>query len=284
MNRLLMLITAFVVFTMANKCLAVDTIKLLQPPPEIDTRVAYKNELIKLVLEQTKDEFGEYAIEFVSSHLVRSRAMQELIKGALINVFISPADINLEQNATAIRIPIRKGILGYRLLLIYKQGEARFKAINNADELKLLVAGLQSEWSTTKIMAKEGYKILRVHNYESLFKMLNARRFDYIPRGVHEIYDELEARSKNMDNLMIEPHILLLMPLPTYTYVSPNEKRLATRIETGLKKIIANGELDKLFDRYYADDIARANLNERTVIEIRTPFSDHYVPQILRKP
>ena len=131
-------------------------------------------------------------------------------------------------------------------------------------------------------MADEGYNVLRVHNYESLFKMLNARRFDYIPRGVHEIYDELEARSKDIDNLMVEPHIVLLMPLPTYTYVSPKEQRLAKRIEIGLKKIIANGELDKLFNRYYADDITRANLSRRKVIEIKTPFTDHYVPQMLR--
>jgi len=57
---------------------------------------------------------------------------------------------------------------------------------------------------------------------------------------------------------------------------------LAKRIETGMKKIIANGELDKLFDRYYADDIARANLSGRKVIEIKTPFTDHHVPLMLR--
>ena len=282
MNSSSLLFAAFLTLALPNSCFAVDTIKLLQPPPEIDTRVAYKNELIQLVLEQTKDEFGEYTIEFVSSHMVRGRAMQELMKGAIINVFISPSDAILEKNTICIRIPIRKGILGYRLLLIHKQDEARFKAVDTADDLKLLVAGLQSEWSTTKIMADEGYNVLRVHNYESLFKMLNARRFDYIPRGVHEIYDELEARSKDIDNLMVEPHIVLLMPLPTYTYVSPKEQRLAKRIEIGLKKIIANGELDKLFNRYYADDITRANLSRRKVIEIKTPFTDHYVPQMLR--
>ena len=282
MNSSSLLFAAFLTLALPNSCFAVDTIKLLQPPPEIDTRVAYKNELIQLVLEQTKDEFGEYTIEFVSSHMVRGRAMQELMKGAIINVFISPSDAILEKNTICIRIPIRKGILGYRLLLIHKQDEARFKAVDTADDLKLLVAGLQSEWRTTKIMADEGYNVLRVHNYESLFKMLNARRFDYIPRGVHEIYDELEARSKDIDNLMVEPHIVLLMPLPTYTYVSPKEQRLAKRIEIGLKKIIANGELDKLFNRYYADDITRANLSRRKVIEIKTPFTDHYVPQMLR--
>jgi hypothetical protein len=284
MNSLFLLVTVFLALLWANSCLAIDTIKLLQPPPDIDTRVAYKNELIKLVLEQTKDGFGEYNIEFVASPMVRGRAMQELIRGELINVFISPADVTLEQNTASIRIPIRKGILGYRLLLIHKQDEARFKAINTADELKLLVAGLQSEWSTTKIMTENGYKVLRVHNYESLFKMLNARRFDYVPRGVHEIYDEIKSRNKAMDNLMVEPHIALLMPLPTYTYVSPKEPRLAKRIETGLKQIIANGELNKLFDRYYADDIARANLSGRKLIEIKTPFTDREVPYLLINP
>jgi hypothetical protein len=36
--------------------------------------------------------------------------------------------------------------------------------------------------------------------------------------------------------------------------------------------LIANGELEAIFNRYYADDIRKANFKNRKIIEIKNPF------------
>lgn len=113
----------------------------------------------------------------------RKRAYVEMLKGDIVNLYVAPADREWEAAMTPIRIPIRKGLLNYRILLINKDTAPAFaKVKSNADLMKLQV-GLRPGWTTTKIMRALKFNITEGAGYDGLFKMLNANRFDYIPRG-----------------------------------------------------------------------------------------------------
>ena len=101
--------------------------------------------------------------------------------------------------------------------------------------------------------------------------MLKRSRFDYIPRAIYEAYDELESRQPDLKNIVVEPTLALYLPMATHIYISPQEPRIARRLEIGLRKLIANGEIKTILDKYYAEDISRANLKNRRIIKISNP-------------
>lgn len=255
---------------------ALDVVKLPQTQSELDVRFNYKNELLGRALTLTVEEYGEFEIQMIGTPMMRNRAQAALHTGTLINVYFSPASENLNKNTIPIKIPIRRGILSYRLLLIHQADIPLFAKVKTAEDLKKLTAGLQNEWITTAIMADAGFKIRRAQTYDGLFLMLENRRFHYIPRGIHEIYDELAVRKAVAPDVVVEPNLALYMIMPTYTYVSPAEPRLARRLEAGLTKMVENGDLEALFNRHYADDIAKAKLSGRTIIEINNPSFNDY--------
>lgn len=264
------LVIVIVSLTIPN-ALAMDTIKLLKPFVENDKRSQHKNEVILKALEITEAEFGPFHFEYVDINMTPSRSLISLKEGQLINTYIGPDTRSWEDNVITIKIPIRLGLLSYRLLLIHKSNLPLFASVKTIEDLSKLNAGLQYDWVTTTVFKENSMKFTTAHKFDSLFEMLKQTRFDYIPRAVYEIYDELNMRKSKLADIIIEPTLALHIPMATYVYVSPQETRLAKRIELGLHKLIANGDIKKILDKYYAKDISRANLKQRKIIHISNP-------------
>ena len=78
-------------------------------------------------------------------------------------------------------------------------------------------------------------------DYEGLFKMLMSNRFDAFPRGVNEIFKELEVRKEEIPDLAVEESICLYYPLPRFFYTAKGNTLLAERVTKGLEKMIDSG-------------------------------------------
>ena len=113
--------------------------------------------------------------------------------------------------------------------------------------------------------------------------MLIYKRFDILLRAAVEILGEVELRKETMPDLYIEDSICLYYPLPMYFWFSKNEegKRLATRAEEGMRKMMADGKYDKIFDKYQRSKIEKLRLKERKIFYLEnqllgpeTPFND----------
>lgn len=178
----------------------------------------------------------------------------------------------------AIRIPVLKGLLGYRLFLIRRHDIEKFDQIESLYQLQTLKAGLRQQWSTTDAMTRLGFQIVTGSNYEGLFTMLMANRFDYFPRGVNEIFREYDLRSCDLPDIVIEPSLALYLPQPTYIFVSKNTPRLAQRIETGLRHMIQDGSFDKLFGVYHESSIQQAELANRKIFRVENPLLSKHTP------
>ena len=168
-------------------------------------------------------------------------------------------------------IPIRGGITGYRLLVAHKDDLVLFKNIDSLGALKKLKVGTIQDESFSKILQQHGLNVLFTNNYEGSFQMLSNRRFKWMARGVHEIFDELRIYGLESE-MKIVPDLMLYSALPTYIYVSKLHPRLAERLIKGLTRINEDGQLAALFNKYYADDIKKAELHKRKVIYINNPY------------
>ena len=258
--------------------MAKDIVRIVAPHSDIDIRHFYLNTVLNKALEKTRDTYGDFEVKITISDVQRERALLEIIKGEKINVHIAATQNRWEKNSIPVRIPILKGLLGYRLLLIKRQNQEKFSSINSVKELKKLKAGLNLHWTTTIAMSKLGFNIIKGSNYEGLFKMLIRDRFDYFPRGVNEIFAEFDCRKKLMPDLKIEPRIALYLPQPTYIFVSPKYPELAKRIESGLQIMLKDGSLDKLFWKFNKTNIDKANLKNRTIFILKNPLLSPETP------
>ena len=123
-----------------------------------------------------------------------------------------------------------------------------------------------------------GLQVVRSTNYESLFGMLQLKRADYFPRAVTEPWDELQAPGR--DGLVVEPRLLLRYTTDNYFFTGRHNPRLADRIERGLRLAIADGSFEHLFRNHPANAraLARANLAERRIIELKNPLLSPETP------
>lgn len=266
---MLLLLTVF-----AFKVYAVDIVKL-QLQQYSKNKAAHNSDVIQRALEITEPEYGEFDLQQVEITMSGGRMIHSGLSGKLVNTLILPGNAKWDKQHIAIRIPIRLGLLSYRLLLINKADLSKFEKINTLQEVKNLTAGLTNYWETTKIFKQDGYKVMETGHFNGLFLMLDKHRFDYLPRSIYEIYAELDARKDRLENVVIEPTIALNIPMLSYVYVSPSEPRIAKRIKSGLQKLIANGELKELLYKHYGEDITRANLPGRKIFTIENNYYNH---------
>jgi hypothetical protein len=242
------------------------------PPPEsaLDQRYQYSEQLLQTVLNRTEGQYGKTELRHALA-MPRDRVLIELKRGELIQVADAPSRPDFEQNLLPIRIPLRKGILGYRLLLIHEKDQARFAHIKTLDELKKLRAVLGKQWAITPVLQQHGFKLVQEIKYDNLFRLLGSDEADYFPRGVNEIFDEFAARKAAIPGLAIEKSLALYLPLPTYFFVAPNRPALAERIRHGLEAMIKDGSFEQLFQQYHRDLLQQANLAGRKIFYLDNP-------------
>lgn len=255
-----------------------DVVMIPSPKSKLDVRKKYNYEILENALQLSSNKYGPYEIKIMPFSMTNDVTFYELSRGTSINITMSRATPDKDHLATPIRIPIRRGILNYRLLVINKDKKDLFNKINSTEQFKQYTAGIHANAVTSEILSVLGFKVTEGATYDGMFRQLSQNRFDYIPRGVHEAFDELKLREGLVDNLMIEPSLALYMPMPYYIYVSPSYPRLADRIEYGLEKMVEQKLIQRIFNKYYAEDMKRANLADRKIIHIGNPFLSPQTP------
>lgn len=267
----LKVVIAFVLLFFPIHSHSIDTVKFHRQQMS-DKKVEHNLEVIKRALEITEKEFGSFKIETINVDMSVHRMLQATMNGKMINTVIVPASEQWDKSNIPIRVPVRLGLLSYRVLLVNKVDLPKFQQVTTLEELNNFKAGLINGWTTTKIFQHHKMQYLETGYFPGLFLMLNKHRFDYIPRGVYEVYDELDARKSILKDIVVEPTIALYIPTSAYVYISPTEPRLAKRMELGLQKLLSSGELKKLLYKYYEDEIKRSKLSDRKIFELENPY------------
>ena len=258
---------------------AMDVAILDAPVNEIDKRNDYTNILLTQILERTKAKYGPYRVEYAPSYMYRDRLLTELKHGIVVNVTAKATRPDWEESdLITLRIPVDKGITEYRIALIRAGDQEKFSNISNVDDLKRLTLGVGHAWSTRQVYQALNFKYEAAADWEGLYKMLVAGRFDYFPRALSEVFVEYDDRKASFPDMAIEKSMMLYFPLPKYFFVSPQSPRLAARIAAGFKAMIKDGSFDRLFFKYHQPLIERADFCSRRIFRMSNPLLSDKTP------
>lgn len=174
-----------------------------------------------------------------------------------------------------VRIPLSKGLMGLRLLMIRPESASQFFKEMSLSELKEITMTQGEGWPDTQILTLAGFKIKTNSNYFQLFEILKSGEVEAFPRSIVEIYAELKGIGKGF---VVAPGVALKYSSPSYFFTRQADKALAERLETGLRQALDDGSFDALFDKYFGAVLEKADLKSRTLFNIENPFLHKKTP------
>lgn len=232
-----------------------------------DPNEAYVLELIQLILQNTP---RRYTYSPTKARMLQGRAIYEMThEHGEVDMILTMTTDEREKKLLPIRIPVDKGLIGWRVALITQKNKADFSTIRSIDDLRKFTAGQEQDWPDVPILRANKLPVTTSSSFEPLFGMLQAGRFDYFPRSIFEVYGELLSHQEY--RLHLDQNIILHYPAAVYFFVTPRRPQLAEDFRIGFEKIIANGSFEKLFLKYNQASIEKTNLKQRTLIRLINP-------------
>ena len=273
----------FVVFMLDVSASHAQFAKQLQSGPEapcsisypkrqssLDTRNDYPVELLQAILEVTKDEYGECKTKPVGP-VNQKRARQALETGQ-IDIAWFPATTANNERFRPIKVPLRKGLLGWRLLMVNKNKKTKFTEVDSLEKLKAFVTVFGTDWQDFPVMKANFDKLIAGDDYEQMFKMLHRNRFDFFSRSLHEVLDEIEYHKSVGYDFALLDHIMLRYKAVDLFYFNKEDDALYQRIKKGMNKVIVSGRFNELFYSYYEYHIKSANIADKIIIDLDNPM------------
>jgi ABC-type amino acid transport substrate-binding protein len=257
--------------------------------PRASTDFDPRNAFSLAVLDLVMNKAGvTYTIQPSKYLMERSRALIELENGNSINLYWTSMSKDHEKKLLPIRIPINRGLIGYRVFVIRKDRQADFDQVQTLDDLKKFTAIQGIGWIDIEIMKHAGLKV-ETGRYDTIFKMAQMGRIDYIPRGIAEGYAEIKAHADTEPDLTIEKGLLLKYKSDFMFYTNKNNEALAHAIEKGFKIAYQDGSYMELFNShpFIQDALKQANLANRRVLtleSIHLSAEDHAIPSMYWMP
>lgn len=238
-----------------------------------DIRQDYERDVLYAVLTATRSDFGPFQIsESITEYpgldesFVFSKYKHHLFVTVAGNQKFKPED------RIMIAKPIAKNLLGYRIPIIKYSNEERFTTSKSISELKQLKNGIPVSWSDATVFRYNGYEVAEEGNFDDIFERLASGKCDYTAFGANEVQSVFKNRASKQTGLVINTNLMFFYPFPLVFYVNPQMPDLAKRIELGLQTITESGELDTLFNSYYASCLEELNLNQRKIILLDNPL------------
>lgn len=241
--------------------------------PAQDRQVNYFVELMQLALQHSP---RRYELRPTRSEMVQSRALLELASPRPgLDVFWTMNDAQREDTLLPIRIPLERGLIGWRLLLV-RRADAGAYARLSLPQLARRQAGQMGDWPDTRILRDNGLQVQTSSHYQGLFDMLAQGRIDYFPRSILEIDAELQAYGEG--RLAVASGLMLHYPAALYLHVRPSRPQLAEDLTLGMQALVANGMLERLARRQFGALLARHQVAQRRVLRLQSHQLGEHTP------
>lgn len=265
---------------MLDAAAAAQPITLIYPKPADTVRWDYALKLVALAL---KHSGRDYVLQPTSNVITQARAMRELEAGH-IDFIWAGTSAEYERRLRPIRIPVLRGLEGYRICITSRQRLPAFAAVNSLSALKQLTIGQGFGWSDTKILEAAGFTV-DTAAYDRLFEMVDKDRFDCFLRGIHEAPGEVAEQRARYPDLVVEPHVLVVYPFASFFFVNRNNATLAQDLQRGLERAYDDGSFIALFNSHPAvkNMLARAQLPARQRFDVANPLLTDETRAIARR-
>lgn len=203
--------------------------------------------LLQLALDKTTDSHGPYQLKEPASYLIDNRLRASLANGD-VDIAWFTSFPEAEERFLKVDYPLLGEINEYRLLLIREEDKAAFSKITRLEALRELTAGMGSQWADRAIFDANNLPYVTGPRYTILFRMLQAGRFDYFPRGLYQVKNELDHYPQR--DFVIVENFMLHYPNSVSFFVNKNNKALAERIQRGLEEANEDGSFEALYNSF----------------------------------
>lgn len=240
---------------------------------EEDIRNAYPLKLMALALDKTG---VSYELRPSSKPMHQARAVKRLEENLEINVVWVMTDLTREQQLLPIRIPIAKGLIGWRMFVTPENTAFMNADINSLSDLLKYEPVQGIAWPDTKILQANGFNVVTARDYTEAKNIIVAKQADFFPRSVIEIDQEIGENTYR--SLSYRKDIAVQYPSAMYFFVNKRNVTLAKLIETGLQRAIADGSFDALFIEHFADILERMHINDVQYFTLNNPLLPPLTP------
>lgn len=234
--------------------------------------------LLKLALEKSQRPFEIKITEVPTS----TPATRMINNPELINVVWMGTARKFEEQLWPIRIPLLRGLVGYKVLLIRKDMQPQFDQIKTVQDLASLTALVGLGWVDTDIFTRHKLPYV-TGEYSSLMPMLTTRRGDYYPRSIFEFNQELDP--EHYPAIELESNLLLHYPLAIYFFVAPGNQALHDALQKGLEIAMADSSYNQLLASHPVtrDVFQTLHLRKRRLLTLENPFLTDETRAVLAK-
>lgn len=224
-------------------------LRLPMPRSEFDISHQYYVGLLRLALQKAAN--GRDIPKLSATSIIEQHdSISALTTDKQIEVFWVGTDNIKEQALRPIRIPLERGMMGFRKFTLVRTSKGKFEQVRTLKDLQQFKACLGRDWPDVKILQNAGLPVVLFDHYEELFKQVNAGACDYFPRGLHEGKAELSLRAAHYPNLVRYQDIMLHYPFAVYFFTSKENEALAKWIEDGLERLISSGEFNTYMQQH----------------------------------
>lgn len=205
----------------------------------------------------------------------------EMASGELHLSFIPPnADrlaLEAQERVAAIRIPMERGLLGYRICLVRGAAPDMLADVKTAGDLRRFTVGQGLGWADIDV-----YRLAGIPVAEAPFaaptdplRALAAGNFDLLPLGFSEYEDFLNKYDGAAYGIVADRNIVIRYPWYRYVWVSrtaPDADILLPGLRKGLEMMAKDGSFIRMFEQSKGR-IALDSLKGRTVIDLQSPYA-----------
>jgi len=182
----------------------------------LDQRYDYDRAVLELALKKTVQEYGPYELFSTPAAMNAPRAQADASHNVYQNFFLKLSyEDKFNESLAFVPFPIDLGIVGYRICFVSQENLDHVRAAKNLEDLKKFTYGQGTGWSDISILRANGFTVIEVPTYESLFKMVSRGRFDLFCRGVNELKDEYEVH-QHIEGLTYDTSMAIVYPMPRF--------------------------------------------------------------------
>ncbi len=239
------------------------------------SRDSYAPELIKLALEKTRATHGEYRL-LMAPNMPHKRRVAFIQQNALENAFTMfgyHEEWQTSSNLTYVNFPTDLGVLGWRICFTNENIKEKVKMANSLADFRQFSIVQGSNWSDNPILRENGFHVIELEPFPSLFKMVASGRADLFCRGINELPSEYYTYKK-IGNLTYDESFLLAYKMPLFFYTNKANVLAKQRIEEGLKIAYGDGSILRIWLKKYQDSIEFSNIKHRKIIHLKNSAID----------
>lgn len=248
---------------------------IVYPQSEIenDIRDHYPLALLDLALQKTG---VRYELKPSTSPLRQGRALKRLEENLEVNVVWSMTDVQREQQLRPIRIPITRGLIGWRVFISHKDSRFLIDKIKDMTDLLTYKPVQGVTWPDTKILQANGFNVVTARDYLEGTEIIDNDLADFYPRSVVEVLQELN--NQYSEDFRLRKGLAIYYPSAMYYFTNKQNATLSRLIEIGLERAIEDGSYEKLFTEYYGKIIKELDIENSLYFRLANPLLPPLTP------